>query len=76
MASLGSAELDVVGKVGRVTGLVAPDLAGEVTLNLDGSAAAFDAFPADGEEVLVPGTRIVVLDYAAPRTVTVARIAY
>jgi hypothetical protein len=76
MASLG-ADHDVVGKVGRVTGLVAPDMAGgEVTLHLDNGSAAFDAFPADGEEVLVPGTRIVVLDYAAPRTVTVARIAY
>lgn len=75
MASLG-ADRDVVGKVGRVTGLVAPDMAGEVTLHLDGGSAAFDAFPADGEEILVPGIRIVVLDYAAPRTVTVARIAY
>jgi hypothetical protein len=75
MASLG-ADHDVVGKVGRVTGLVAPDMAGEVTLHLDNGSAAFDAFPADGEEILVPGTRIVVLDYAAPRTVTVARIAY
>ena len=76
MASLGVPGHDVVGKVGRVTGLVAPDLAGEVTLNLAGFSAEFDAFPADGEEILVPGTRIVVLDYAAPRTVTVARMGY
>jgi hypothetical protein len=74
MAAVSAAGDGVVGQVGRVTGLVAPDLAGEVTLHLDGGAASFDALAADGEEILVPGTRIVVLGYAAPGTVTVSRI--
>jgi hypothetical protein len=74
MSSLGAAGDGVVGQVGRVTGLVAPDLAGEVTLHVDGGCAAFDALPADGEEILVPGTRIVVLGYEPPSIVTVSRI--
>jgi hypothetical protein len=76
MASLGAAVLGVVGKVGRVTGLVAPGTVGEVTLPVRGGSEAFYAYPADGEEILAPGTRIVVVDYEPPRTVTVTRMTY
>jgi hypothetical protein len=76
MASLGAADHAMIGKVGRVTGLVAPGTVGEVMLPVRGGSEAFYAYPADGEEVLVPGTRIVVVDYEPPRTVTVTRIAY
>jgi hypothetical protein len=75
MASLG-ADHGVVGMVGRVVGLVAPGTVGEVTLPVRGGSEAFYAYPADGEEILAPGTRIVVVDYEAPRTVTVTRLAY
>jgi hypothetical protein len=76
MASLGAADHGVVGKVGRVTGLVAPGTAGEVMLPVRGGSEAFYAYPADGEEILVPGTRVVVVDYEPARTVTVTRIVY
>ncbi len=73
MASLGAADHGTAGRVGRVTGLVAPGTVGEVTLPVAGGSEAFDAYPADGEEILVPGTRIVVVAYEPPRTVTVTR---
>jgi hypothetical protein len=76
MASLGAADHGVVGMVGRVTGLVAPGTVGEVTLPVRGGSEAFYAYPADGEEILAPGTRIVVVDYEPPRTVTVTRFTY
>jgi hypothetical protein len=76
MASLGAADQGVVGMVGRVTGLVAPGAVGEVTLPIRGGSQAFHAYPSDGEEILAPGTRIVVVEYEPPRTVTVARLTY
>jgi hypothetical protein len=76
MASLGAADNGVVGAVGRVTGLVAPGTEGEVRLPSRDGAETFCAFPADGEEILAPGTRVVVVAYEAPRTVTVTRMAY
>lgn len=76
MASLGAADHGVVGQIGRVIGLVAPDAVGEVMLPVRGASETFYAYPADGEEILVPGTRVVVLDYEPPRTVTVTRMTY
>jgi len=76
MASLGAADHGVVGQVGRVTGLVAPDTVGEVAIPVRGGLETFHAYPADGEEILVPGTRVVVLDYEPPRTVTITRMSY
>jgi hypothetical protein len=76
MASLGAADQGVVGMVGRVTGLGAPGAVGEVTLPVRGDSQTFEAYPADGEEILAPGTRIVVIDYQPPRTITVTRLSY
>jgi hypothetical protein len=49
---------------------------GEVTLPIRGGLQAFHAYPSDGEEILAPGTRIVVVEYEPPRTVTVTRLSY
>jgi hypothetical protein len=76
MAGLGADDDGVIGKVGRVTGLVARGTVGEVMLPVRGGSESFYAYPADSEETLEPGTRVVVVDYEAPRTVTVTRIAY
>ena len=76
MASLGAADNGVVGAVGRVTGLVAPGAEGEVKLPTRKGSETFSAYPADGEEILAPGTRVVVVAYEAPRTITVTRMAY
>jgi hypothetical protein len=65
---------DVLGKVGRVTGTVAPGTIGEVMLPIRGGSEAFYAYPADGEETIPSGTRVVVVDFEPPRTVTVTRV--
>ena len=70
------ADHELIGKVGRVTGSIEPGRLGEIMLPVRGGVEAFYAYPADGEEILAPGTRVVVVDYEPPRTVTVTRIAY
>jgi hypothetical protein len=67
------ADEDVVGKVGRVTGTVAPDHVGEVMIPIRGGTEAFNARPAEGETLPI-GTRIVVVDYFPPRTVFVSQV--
>jgi hypothetical protein len=57
-----------------VTGAVAPGTVGEVMLAVRGGSESFYAYPADGEETIPAGTRVVVIDYEPPRTVTVTRL--
>ena len=64
----------MIGKMGRVTGTVAPGKLGEVMVQIRGGSEAFHAYAADGEETLSPGTRIVVVEYYPPRTVVVSRM--
>jgi hypothetical protein len=64
----------MVGKIGRVTGLVAPGTLGEVMIPIRGGAEAFHAYAADGDDVLPTGTRIVVVEYLPPRTVIVTKM--
>jgi membrane protein implicated in regulation of membrane protease activity len=64
----------MVGKLGRVTGTVAAGRLGEVMVQVRGGSEAFHAYAAEGEETLVPGTRIVVVEYYPPRTVVVSRM--
>jgi hypothetical protein len=66
---------EVVGKVGRVTGRVAPGTVGEVMLPVRGGVEAFYAYPADGVETIDAGRRAVVVDYEPPRTVAVSQVA-
>ena len=68
-----TAEHNVVGKVARVTGRIAPGTVGEVMVPVRGGVEAFFAYPADGEETIEAGARVVVMDYEPPRTVTVTR---
>ena len=70
----GVADDDLVGKVGRVTGTVAPGTVGEVVLAVRGGSETFFAYPADGVESIPAGTRVVVVDHEPPRTVTVTRL--
>ena len=66
----------MVGKRGRVIGRIAPGTVGEVMLPVRGGAETFYAYPADESESMEPGTRVVVLDYEPPRTVTVTCLTY
>ena len=61
----------VVGKMGRVTGRIAPGQLGEVMISVRGGTEAFHAYAADSDDVLAPGSRIVVVEYFPPRTVVV-----
>ena len=69
-----TADHDVVGKTGRVTGRVAPGTVGEVMLSVRGGAESFYAYPADGTERIPVGAQVVVLEYEPPRTVIVTRL--
>lgn len=64
----------MVGKIGRVTGRVAPGTLGEVMIPIRGGTEAFHAYAADGDDDLPTGTRIVVVEYLPPRTVVVTKM--
>ncbi|MGB8649599.1 MAG: hypothetical protein WCD35_02950 [Mycobacteriales bacterium] len=61
----------MVGKVGRVTGTVAPGQVGEVMLTTSGGSEAFHAYASRSDETVPVGTRVMVLEYFPPRTVVV-----
>jgi hypothetical protein len=63
----------VVGKIGRVTGAIAPGGVGEVMIAIRGGSEAFLA-RTDGDEKLPVGSRVVVLEYLPPRTVVVSHV--
>ena len=61
----------MVGKVGRVTGTVAPGQVGEVMLSTDRGSEAFHAYASRTDDTLPVGSRVLVLEYFPPRTVVV-----
>ena len=60
----------VVGKIGRVTGAIAPGELGEIVIPVRGGSEAFLARSDHGAFITV-GTRVVVVEYHPPRTVIV-----
>ena len=63
----------MIGKMGRVTGTIAPGKLGEVMVPVRGGSEAFHAYAADDETISL-GQRVVVVEYYPPRTVVVARM--
>ena len=63
---------EMIGRVGRVTGLIGPGRLGEVMVAVRGGSEAFHAYSADPEETIGKGTRVVVVEYFPPRTVVVS----
>jgi hypothetical protein len=64
----------MVGKLGRVTSTVGPgQQIGEVMVPVRGGSEAFHAYPSDSDDVIKPGTRVVVVEYFPPRTILVSR---
>lgn len=61
----------MVGKLGRVTGTIAPGRVGEVMIHIRGGSEAFLAYAADNDETYARGTRVTVVEYYPPRTVVV-----
>ena len=68
------ADHQMIGKMGRVTGTIAPGRLGEVMVQVRGGSEAFHAYSADGDETIPTGSRIVVVEYFPPRTVVVTRM--
>jgi hypothetical protein len=62
---------EVVGRVGRVTGAIAPGKLGEVMISIRGGSEAFHAYAADEKDSIRTGSRVVVVEYFPPRTVVV-----
>jgi len=64
----------MVGKMARVTGRIAPGRLGEVMVPVRGGTEAFNAYAADGDDEIAPGTRVVVVEYFPPRVVVVTKM--
>jgi len=64
---------DVVGKIGRVTGTIAPMKVGEVMVSVRGGSEAFHAYAAEPDVTIDRGDRVVVVEYHPPRTVIVSQ---
>jgi hypothetical protein len=64
---------DVVGKIGRVTGRIAPQKVGEVMVPIRGGSEAFHAYADTSDGTIERGERVVVIEHHPPRTVIVAR---
>jgi len=62
----------MLGKIGRVTGGIAPGHVGEVMVHVRGGTEAFHAYASDASETIPSGTRVVVVEYFPPRTVIVS----
>jgi hypothetical protein len=64
---------EMVGKIGRVTGTVAPKKVGEVMVPIRGGSEAFAAYAAARDQTIELGERVVVVEYHPPRTVIVSQ---
>lgn len=61
----------LTGKIGRVTGTVAPGTIGEVMLPFHGGTSAFFAYPFDKTSVYPVGERVLVIYFEPPQSVYV-----
>ena len=61
--------IDLVGKIGRVSDTVPAGGAKRGEVMIDGQA--YYAVPADTDDVIATGTRVVVVEHFPPRTVVV-----
>lgn len=62
----------MLGKIGRVTGAIVPGQVGEVMVSVRGGTEAFHAYATDATESIPSGSRVVIVEYFPPRTVTVS----
>jgi hypothetical protein len=63
---------EMIGLVGRVTGVIGPGRLGEVMVAVRGGSEAFHAYSSEPELTIAKGTRVVVVEYFPPRTVVVS----
>jgi membrane protein implicated in regulation of membrane protease activity len=64
---------ELIGKVAHVTSEIEPGKMGEVMVPVRGGSESFYAYLSDPEESCPKGTRVLVLDRDAPRTLIVSR---
>ena len=67
------ADHQLIGKVGRICGSIAPGEMGEVMVPVRGGSEAYYAYAADPAESIPEGTRVLVIEHEPPRTVIVSR---
>jgi len=67
-------EQEMIGLIGRVTGVVSPGRLGEVMIAVRGGSEAFHAYASDPADTIAKGTRVVVVEYFPPRTVVVSPV--
>ena len=65
----------VIGKVGRLVGAIAPGRMGEVMIPIRGGSESYFAYADDAAEEIPQGTRVVVVEHEPPRTVIVSRLS-
>ena len=61
----------LTGKIGRVTGTIAPGTIGEVMLPFHGGTSAFFAYPFDKTSIFAVGDKVLVIYFEPPQTVYV-----
>jgi hypothetical protein len=64
----------LTGKIGRVTGTIAPGTIGEVMLPFHGGTSAFFAHPFDKTSVYPVGEKVLVIHFEPPQTVYVEEL--
>ena len=70
-----SADHQLIGKVGRLTGAIEPGEMGEVMLPVRGGTEVYYCFASEAQETIPEGARVVVLEHEPPRTVIVSRLS-
>ena len=68
-----TADHQVIGKIGRLTGSIAPGEMGEVMLPVRGGTEAYYCYSSDPQETIAEGSRVIVVEHEPPRTVIVSR---
>jgi len=64
---------ELIGKVGHCTSAIEPGRMGEVMVPVRGGSESFFAYSSDAGESIPRGSRVLVLERSAPRTIIVSR---
>lgn len=68
------ADTSLTGKIGRVSGRIAPGTVGEVMLPYLGGTSAFHAYPYDKVSEYAVGEKVMVIYFEPPQTVFVEEL--
>ncbi len=68
------AERSLIGKTGTVTGKIAPNVTGEVTVALRGGTEYYFARSVDGQEVIEKGSQVLIANAGPGRLLYVTAI--